>query len=200
MNLPEEEHHNNFTDTSSGLSAQEKYPTTFSNNHFGESTSLDKVRSILFGNQIQEFEKRFTRIEDRLVKECGNLRDETKKRLDSLENYIKTEIEALAEQLTGEQVKRDEALNALSEEQKNLTASVDKKLAQFEEQTTTRARELRQQILNQSQTLHDDIRQKYEEILALLQREAQEIRAEKTDRSALAAMFTELAMRLNSKA
>lgn len=127
------------------------------------------------------------------------MRDETKKRLDTLENYLKTEIEALAEQLKNEQAKRDEAVKALSEEQKNLTTSVDKKLAQFEEQTTTKARELRQQILNQSQTLHDDIRQKYEEILALLQREAQEIRAEKTDRSALAAMFTELAMRLNSK-
>ncbi|MBV9959511.1 MAG: hypothetical protein JO360_13885, partial [Acidobacteria bacterium] len=36
------------------------------------------------------------------------------------------------------------------------------------------------------------------ELLAALEREAAELRTDKTDRSALAALFTELAMRLNN--
>lgn len=41
------------------------------------------------------------------------------------------------------------------------------------------------------------IRQKHEEASAALKREAQELRIDKTDRSALSSLFTEMAMRLN---
>ncbi|NWF58376.1 MAG: hypothetical protein HXY43_03425 [Fischerella sp.] len=196
--LEGEDFNHNFTDSMPGSLVQSTNKPAFSNN-LSEISSLEKVRDILFGGQMRELEKKFTRIEERLVKECTNLRDETKKRLDYLENYIKNEVEALTEQIKSEQSKRDEAVKALSEDQKNINISLEKKLTQIDEQTSIKGRELREQILNQSQSLQDDIRQKYEEILALLQREAQELRTEKTDRSTLAAMFTELAIRLNSK-
>ncbi len=51
--------------------------------------NLDKVRDILFGGQMRDYEKRFNRLEDRLVKECSSIRDDIKKRLDSLEMYVK---------------------------------------------------------------------------------------------------------------
>ena len=60
-------------------------------------------------------------------------------------------------------------------------------------------RELRDQMLEQSKDLSDDIRQKHESLLQSLERESQDIRFEKTDRSALASMFTEIAMRLNNE-
>ncbi|KOP24154.1 hypothetical protein AMR41_22535 [Hapalosiphon sp. MRB220] len=188
----------NFADPTPGGLVPSITQAAISNN-FGDISSLDKVRDILFGGQMRELEKKFTRLEDRLIKECGSLRDETKKRLDYLENYIKNEIEAVNDQLKNEQFKREEAITTLSEEQKGINLSIERKLSQFDEQAATKTRELREQLLNQSQSLQDDIRQKYEEILALLQQESQEIRAEKTDRSTLAAMFTELAIRLNSR-
>ncbi len=49
--------------------------------------NLDKVRDILFGSQMRDNERRFGRLEERLAKEAGDLRDETRKRLDSLEVY-----------------------------------------------------------------------------------------------------------------
>ncbi len=187
-----EEHTNN--------SLRELEPGSLVHNskNFGEINSLDKVRDILFGNQIREVEKKFIRLEDRLVKELANVRDETRKRLDSLEIYIKKEVESLTERLKHEQSERDTGVKALAEEHKNITNSLEKRLTQFEEQTTNSQRELREQILNQSNSLQDDIRQKYTEILTLLEREAQELRRDKTDRSSLASLFTELAIRLNS--
>ncbi|MBW4571424.1 MAG: hypothetical protein KME31_26440 [Tolypothrix carrinoi HA7290-LM1] len=59
-------------------------------NNLSEINSLDKVRDILFGNQMREVERKFARLEERLIKECTNLRDENRKRLDSLESYFKT--------------------------------------------------------------------------------------------------------------
>ena len=161
------------------------------------SGNLDKVRDILFGNQVREQEKRFTRLEERLVKECTNLRDETRERLESLEMYIQKEVESLTARLKTEQAERDTAVQELAQEIKTITKSLEKKIAQLEEQSTQSQRDLRQQILDQSKSLSDVIRQKYEEASAALEREAQELRIDKTDRSTLASLFTEMAMRLN---
>ena len=45
----------------------------------------------------------------------------------------------------------------------------------------------------------DAIRRKHDEISAKLAREAEELRNDKTDRAALADLFTELALRLNNQ-
>ncbi|MFN6568165.1 hypothetical protein [Dendronalium sp. ChiSLP03b] len=199
MNLPEEYINNNLGQLREGGSNQEINKQLFSSNSISESNNLDKVREILFGNQVREVEKRFARLEERLVKEFNDVRDETRKRLDALEIYLKKEVDFLTERLKNEQAERDTAVQTLSEEHRSIAISLEKKFAQFDEQTINSQRDLREQILNQSKSLQDDIRQKYEEILALLQREAQELHRDKTDSSKLAALFTDLAIRLNTQ-
>ncbi len=174
-------------------------PIEYNNSEIHENNSLSKVRDILVGSQMRELDKKFSRLEDRLVKECNHLRDETRKRLDTLENYIKEEADSLSSRAKNEQVKRDEAVKAINEEQRKLADSLEKKMTEIDEEASKIQRELRQQIFSQSQSLHDDIRQKYEEIVALLERETYELRNEKTDRTQLAALFSELALRLNSQ-
>ncbi|WP_414562722.1 MULTISPECIES: hypothetical protein [unclassified Anabaena] len=193
MNPPEEYINNN----SGELVKQGSNQLT--SNGISEVNNLDKVRDILFGSQSREFEKRFFRLEERLLKEFSNGRDETRKRLDALESYVKQEVDSLAERLKNEQVERDHKVTLLTEEHKNISISLEKKIAQVDEQNTNSQRELREQILNQSKSLQDDIQHKYEEILALLEREAQELRRNKTDRSNLAALFTDLAIRLSTE-
>ncbi|RCJ19580.1 hypothetical protein A6770_05405 [Nostoc minutum NIES-26] len=199
MNPPEEYINNNLGQLREGGSNQEINKQLFSSNNISESNNLDKVREILFGNQVREVEKRFARLEERLVKEFTDVRDETRKRLDALEIYLKKEVDFLTERLKNEQAERDIAVQTLGEEHRNIAISLEKKFAQFDEQTINSQRDLREQILNQSKSLQDDIRQKYEEILALLQREAQELHRDKTDSSKLAALFTDLAIRLNTQ-
>ncbi|MBV9209246.1 MAG: hypothetical protein JOZ52_01385 [Acidobacteria bacterium] len=160
--------------------------------------NIDKIRDILFGVQMRDYEKRFARLEERLLKEASDLREETKKRFDSLELYIKHEMEALTERLTAEQNARTESLEQLSQGVKDTFRAFDKRATGMDEQSAKGQRELRQQLLEQSKNLSDEIRQKHGELLAALEREASELRTDKTDRSALAALFTELAMRLNN--
>ncbi len=196
----EEYNHNISLETAEIVSARDMgKPLEYSNPEINENNSLHKVRDILVGSQMRELDKKFSRLEERLVKECTDLRDETRKRLDSLENYIKEETDSLSARAKNEQVKRDEAVKAINEEQRKLAESLEKKMTDIDEEASKTQRELRQQILNQSQNLHDDIRQKYEEIVGLLERETYELRSEKTDRSQLAALFSELALRLNSQ-
>jgi len=161
--------------------------------------SLDKVRDILFGAQSREYEKRICRLEERIIKESSDLRGEIKIRFDALETYIKGEIETLTHAQKTEQGERTEAVKELSRELKDLTGTLDKKAAQLDERVTKTQRDLREQVLDQSKSLSSEIRQKYEELSAALEREARELRNDKTDRSALADMFNELALRLNNE-
>lgn len=163
------------------------------------SGSLEKIRDILFGNQMREYDKRFSRLEERLAKEYSDLREETRKRLDSLETYIQKEVGFLTERLKKDQTERDETQQQLTQELKELIKSLERKISQLDEQTSTSARDIRQQMLSQSKSIDEHIRQKSEGILAALERETQELRTAKTDRSALAAIFAELAMRLNNE-
>jgi hypothetical protein len=167
--------------------------------------NIDKIREILFGSQMRDYEKRFSRLEDRLLKECANLKDETRKRLEALEVFMQQEVESLSERIRAAQEANVEATKditreanqELAQELRNTTKSLDRRVSHLDDQSTKNQREIRQQLLEQSKNLSDEIQQKYVEILSMLEHEALELRTEKTDRATLAALFTEMAMRLN---
>lgn len=159
--------------------------------------SLDKVRDILFGSQAREYEKRFARLEERLVKEASDLREDLKRRFDTLEVYIKKEIESVTARLKAEHDERTESASQVSAELKDTALAFERKTGQLGELQTRSERELREQILDQSKSISDEIRQKNEALTALLERSTSELRDEKTDRAALASLFMEVAMRLN---
>ena len=161
--------------------------------------SLDKVRDILFGSQTREYEKRFVRLEERLLKEASDLREDLKRRFDTLEVYIKKEVESLTARLKAEQDERTESTKQVSAELKDAALVFERKTGQLDEHQTRSERELREQILDQSKSISDEIRQKHEAITASLERSTSELRDEKADRAALASLFMEVAMRLNNE-
>lgn len=164
-----------------------------------ESGSVDKIRDILFGSQMRDYDKRFARLEERLLKESAELREETRRRFDSLENYIRAEFGSLSDRVKNDAQRRDELNEAMSLHLQETAKSIERKLWQLDEQTAQAQRDLRQQLLNQSKELSDQIHRKSEDLAADLAREASELRHDKTDRAALADLFTELALRLNNQ-
>ena len=177
----------------------DNHKSEMKDSNIGDSNNLARVRDILFGKQLQDVDQRFARMEEKLERECARLRDESHKRLDALEAYIKQEIDSISQRLKTEQAEREAAVDGLNQEYRNITSSLETKLTQFDEETAANYRDIREQILQQSKTLQDDIREKYEEILTLLQKENQDLRNQKTDRNTLAALFAELAIQLNSQ-
>jgi uncharacterized protein YydD (DUF2326 family) len=163
------------------------------------NSNINKVKEILFGDQGREYERRFVRLEDRLTRECNHLREDTHQQFEALKQYIQQEISGLAAALKSEQIQRDEVLKGMDEAFKIITRTLEQRVEQLEVETSQRQRELRQQLLEQSKMLDDEIRQKYQEILAILERRTQELRAEKADRSTLASLFRDLALRVNNQ-
>lgn len=201
MNIPEEEHIANYRlgEQSEASFVQEIREGKKSAETVEIGDNLDRVREIIFGSQMRNQEKRLNRMEERMIKECSTLRDETRKRLDSLETYFKKEIDLLAARLKSEKAEREETVEELAHELKGVIKSLEKKISQLDEQTTKTERNLLQQTLDLSKSLNDEIQHKSEEILAELERETKTIRKDKTNRSTLATLFTEMAMTLNKE-
>jgi DNA anti-recombination protein RmuC len=161
--------------------------------------SIDKVRDILFGAQMREYDRRFSRLEERLLKETSDLKDDVRKRLGALEEYLKQELEALGQRLSTERGDREDAAKSLGHDLRETANAFDRKMASMDEQAARAQRDLRQQLLDQHQRLTDELQSRHAELLATLNREATELRDEKADRTALASLFTEMALRLNDQ-
>jgi hypothetical protein len=160
--------------------------------------NLEKVRELLFGSQLRDQDKRFARLEERIAKELSDVRDESRRRLDSLESYIKKEIQGLIERIKTEQIDRADADKELTQEHRESIKAVEKRLNQVDERAGTIQRELREEILEQSKVLRDEMRKSHQDLAAAADRSTAELRADKVDRTLMAEVLTEMAVRLNS--
>lgn len=159
--------------------------------------NVDKIRDILFGNQMRDYERKFARLEERIMKEVTRLREESSKRFDDLETYLNKEVESLDNRLKNEQNARSEAEKDLTDELSKTFKHLEKKMTDMDDQFNNTTRDLRQQILDQSKILSLEIGKKYDETSQALERSAGELREEKVDRIALSGLLTELALRLS---
>jgi hypothetical protein len=151
--------------------------------------SLDKIRDILFGNQAREYDRRFGTVEEQLRQEAANLRQEVSRRMDALEGYFKKEVTALLDRIKKEQADREAAA-------KSLSADLDSRSRAIEDQITRDTRALREELHEQSKSLEGEMRRRHDEVAAALSRAVADLRHVKTDRSALSALFAELAVRI----
>jgi hypothetical protein len=161
--------------------------------------SVDKIRDILFGHQMRDYEKRFARLEERLLREIEELREATTKQLESVEAFIKKEAELLNQQLKTEQAQRVDAAKALSKDLESNIRTLSKSLEKKDEKQSKGAQELRQQLLDQNKSLSEQIRKKQQESSRELQNNVSELRTEKVDRSALSQLFVEMAVRMSDE-
>jgi hypothetical protein len=160
--------------------------------------SLDKVRDILFGQQVRDADRRFARLEERIAQESAELKEDVRKRLGMLEQFVKREVESLAERLKLENEARTDADKELLRELHDNARTSDKKFSAVDDQAGRLQRELRQQLHDIEQRITDDIQRQAHDSQTRLARESDELRSDKLDRTALAAMLTEVAMRLTA--
>ena len=68
--------------------------------------NIDKIRDILFGSNMRDYELRFAHLEEALKKESADLRDSTRRHLESLESFVHKELAALEARLNTERDER----------------------------------------------------------------------------------------------
>jgi uncharacterized protein YydD (DUF2326 family) len=161
--------------------------------------NIDKIRDILFGSNMRDYEQRFARLEEALKKESSDLRETTRRHLETLEAFVHKELAALEGRLNTERDERSEGHSRLATDLSVTSTSILKKIGEMENYEAQAKREIRADLLQQSKELSDAIHNKGEELMTLLERRAQELQHSKTDRAALAGLFNEVALRLTDQ-
>ncbi|MCF6249406.1 MAG: hypothetical protein L3J69_18930 [Desulfobacula sp.] len=162
-----------------------------------DAGNMDKIRDILFGNQARNYEKRFAKMETRVAREAVDLKEELIKRIDALEGYVKQEIKDINERIKSESNDRADAENSIHQEMKDSFEKLNQKLVIGEENLAKKSTELREQILEQSKMLSDEIALKHDHAANNLRQMTQELDDTKVNRSDLSGFFLEIAMRLS---
>ncbi len=169
------------------------------NGAIDESGKVDRIRDILFGSQMRDYDSRFQRLDERLTKEAAEARADTQKRLEALETFLKGALESVSNRLSTEQSDRGSAVEKLARDLAETARALELAIKNLGEHADRELHALRQQLLEQSKALGDEIREKHGQVKADLDREAEHIRGAMTGRESLAEMLSEVALRLKNE-
>ena len=165
----------------------------------GGAGNVDKIRDILFGSQMRDYESRFARLEETLIRETLEIRESNKRRFEQLESYIRKEFETVQTRLKAERDDRSDAAGRQLRELNELNDSLSRRIRDLDDRETNVERELRSDLLQQARDLTEEIRARHDEMATILERRVGELRDGKTDRAALATLFNEVALRLSDQ-
>lgn len=158
--------------------------------------NVDKIREILFGGQMRDYEQRFQDLENRLTRNIELMASNFEKRVDRLDAFAKREIEKLVEQLKDERKARREDGKQGAKDYKDLAQQVESWYAELEEQIGSETQDLRGILQEQSEELAGMIHDTHEQLSKNLATETRSLADDKLAREDMAALLTEVALRL----
>jgi hypothetical protein len=161
--------------------------------------SVDKIRDIIFGSQIKNYEARFIRLEENLNRESAELKDTMRKRFESLESFFRSESESLATRLRAETVERTTLLENLDRDIKAAHGTLAKRLNDVDAAMRDGDSTLRRELMTESRKLLEEIGQQYDNVRSLMDTRVSELRSQKTDRALMSDLFREMAAHLDTE-
>jgi hypothetical protein len=161
-----------------------------------ESGNVDRIRDILFGNQMRDYDTRFQRLNERVSLETGEIRADVHRQLQAFETFLKSELESMMNRLRGEHAERAQAMEQLAQQMAETARGLELKIGNLDNQTAQDVRDLRERLLYQSKALSDEFKEKHDQLKSRLEEESGQIRDAMTGRESLAEMLSELALRL----
>ena len=159
--------------------------------------NVDKIRDILFGGQMREFEQRLEAMEKSLTQVIERTTRDMERRIERLDKYARREVDKLSEQIKTERKERTSESRKGTGELTNLAEQVEAWFAEADHQLATESKDLRNLLHDQGEELTAQIREAHSELQAALHREAASLGDTKLAREDLAELLTEVAMRLN---
>jgi hypothetical protein len=151
--------------------------------------AVDKIRDLLLGEQIRDYESRFVRLEETVARESADIREAVRLRFESMDGFFKKEIESLAVRLKAESDERTELLKKVARDMKSSADSLAQKITHLESDTAVADSKLRQELLNKVTRLVEDMGRKHDELMGLIG----ELRHDKLDRALFATLLTGVA-------
>jgi flagellar biosynthesis GTPase FlhF len=163
----------------------------------GDAVGVDKIRDLLFGNQMQDYDRRFSKLEERFLQRFKDIESETARNLNAFESNAKKQVESLASQLREEKDLRSEADKEIDRTLREQHQAVEKRLRSISDQVSQLERDMSDRLVQEALSLREEIKRKTEDIQHAIEKMFSELSNVKTDRNLLAGLFVEVAKCLN---
>ena len=164
-----------------------------------DAVGVDKIRDLLFGNQMQDYDRRFSVLEERFLQRFKDVESEAKRNLEIYESNSKKQVESLATQLRNEKEARAEADKEMDRNHRDQNQALEKQVRALSDQLNELDRDVADRISRSDQMLREEIKQKVESIQLLIEKMFSDLSNVKTDRNLLAGLFVEVAKCLNQE-
>jgi len=164
-----------------------------------EVVGVDKIRDLLFGNQMQDYDRRFAKLEERFLQRFKDVEFETARNLSAFESSGKKQVDSLASQLREEKEQRSDADKEIDRVLREQNQALDKRLRTTSDQLSQLERDFADLVSRETQALREEIKRKHEDIQRMIERMFSELSSVKTDRNLLAGLFVEVAKCLNQE-
>ena len=163
----------------------------------GPEVGVDKIRDLLFGNQMQDYDRRFSEMEERFLQRFKDLESETTRSLNAFESNTKKHLDSLSTQFREEKDQRAEADKEIERALREQGQAMEKRIRQLSDQVSQLDRDFSDRLTRETQALHEEIKQKNVDLRSTLEKMFGELSNVKTDRNLLAGLFVEVAKCLN---
>jgi chromosome segregation ATPase len=161
------------------------------------AVGVEKIRDLLFGNQIQDYDRRFSSLEERFLQRFKDIASETTHSLGAIESNAKQHIESLANQLRAEKELRADADKDIDRTVREQNQTVEKRLRAMSDQLSQLERDMADRVTQETQSIREEIKRKSEDLQRTIEKMFSELGNVKTDRNLLAGLFLEVAKCLN---
>jgi chromosome segregation ATPase len=161
---------------------------------------VDKIRDLLFGNQMQDYDRRFTKLEERFLQRFKDIESETARNLSAFELNAKKQVESLVAQLGEEKDLRADADKEIERTLREHNQALEKRLRAISDQLSQLERDTADRLTQEAQSLREEIKRKNDDLQHTIEKMFAELSNVKTDRNLLAGLFVEVAKCLNQDA
>lgn len=162
--------------------------------------AASKIRDILFGQHMAEYERRFAQLEVRLAREIEEVRQEAANRSESLQNRLSQDIANLGRQLENERKERVKEVSQLGDHYRTVRqefeVAIDKTARDAEAAVVHLRHVLQEETARQRRALDE----RTDAIERNLDAVAASLGKDKVDRSSLQVLFEQLSVHFGSDA
>ena len=160
---------------------------------------IEKVRDILFGKYVSDFQHRFTLLEERLEADVEQLKQRLSDKIDSMDEAVNKSLEKLDKQILSEQNSRDAELNSLQDSFRKAEEALQHSINLMEDQANQDLAAVRASLKETHQELIDSSSAARAQLEQQIEKQKLMLEEDKVGRQSLALLFDEVAIKLRGK-
>ena len=165
----------------------------------GLEENLEKVRDILFGHQVRHLEARIEALEAQLLDTSGRIEADVRANVKALEGKLDLESKRVVGRFRDEGDSRSRDVAKLAGKLDSTETLLRGELTHQEEQTAKGLKALEKRLGEEAKSIRESLAEAQDSANEALSALAEELRDAKADRRTLAALFREVAGRLEGE-